>query len=44
MEHHVGLSEQPLVNGRDASEGEELVIAVVGGERDQKQQGACEQG
>jgi predicted transcriptional regulator len=33
-----------LVRGRDASEVEEVVIAVVGGERDQKQQGAGKQG
>jgi len=33
-----------LVRGRDASEVEEVVIAVVGGERDQKQQGAGKEG
>ncbi|WP_341899969.1 hypothetical protein [Synechococcus sp. UW140] len=33
-----------LDSGREASELEEVVIAVVGGERDQKQQGASEQG
>jgi hypothetical protein len=33
-----------LVSGRDASEGEEVVIAVVGGERDQKQQGTGKEG
>jgi hypothetical protein len=33
-----------LDSGRDASEVEEVVIAVIGGEGDQKQQGAGEQG
>jgi len=33
-----------LDSGREASEFEEVVIAVVGGERDQKQQGASKQG
>jgi hypothetical protein len=33
-----------LVMGREFGELEEVVIAVVGGERDQKQQGAGKQG
>ena len=40
VETHVDLSEQPLVMGREGAELEEVVIAVVRGERNQEQQGS----
>ncbi|MCP9880846.1 hypothetical protein KBY74_13480 [Cyanobium sp. A1C-AMD] len=44
VETHVDLSEQPLLMGRESAEAGELVIAVVGGERNQEQQGASNKG
>ena len=38
VETHVDLSEQPLLMGRESEEAGELVIAIVGGERNQQQQ------
>ena len=44
VETHVDLSEQPLVMGREGAELEEVVIAVVRGERNQEQQGTSNKG
>ncbi|MFU8885361.1 MAG: hypothetical protein ACNA8O_07875 [Cyanobacteriota bacterium] len=37
VQTHVDLSEQPLLMGRESEEAGELVIAIVCGERNQKQ-------
>jgi hypothetical protein len=44
VETHVDRSEQPLDIGREAAEVEDVVIAIVGSERNQQQQNAGEQG
>jgi hypothetical protein len=44
VETHVDLSEQPLVMGRESAEAGEVVIAIVGGERNQQQQGTSHKG
>jgi hypothetical protein len=44
VETHVDQSEQPLVIGLEVAELEEVVIAVIRGERNKEKQGASYKG